>query len=186
MDNLHGHTAFTAISQLLAGIGDGEAWRGQSPAIERLRVALCDTSNEASVLDLAVLVRQVLIYEYARRAYEVPPTLRIAHPKLTQFQGWDKVGIAAVRSADCMLITARLWQPNWLSKGDGQGVETLASSENIRRVFNAEGTEGDPFLQSVGRSSYRSPGQRAAVRAALSTPLAPPWWSPCRPAKERV
>lgn len=170
MDNLHGHAAFTAISQLLAGIGGGEEWRGQSPAIERLRAALCDTGNDASVLDLAVLVRQVLIYEYARRAYEVSPTLRIAHPKLTQFDGWDKVGIAAVRSADCTLITARLWQPNWLSKGDGQGVETLASSESIRRVFNSEGTEGDPFLQSVGRSSYRSPGQRAAVRAALSTP----------------
>ena len=52
----------------------------------------------------------------------------------------------------------------------GDGVETFAASEATRREFNKAGCEGDPFLAAVGRTSYRSRGQRAAVRAALSTP----------------
>src|SRR5438552_12252223 len=38
------------------------------------------------------------------------------------------------------------------------------------RDFAGSGAEGDPCLTALGLSSYRSVGQRAAVRAALTTP----------------
>ncbi|MGO6790017.1 protein DpdF [Rhizobium ruizarguesonis] len=170
MDRLQGHQEFEALSHLLSGKEGAGTWCGLSPAVERLRAALCDATQAASALDLAVLLRQALIHEYARRAYEVSPTLHIAHPRFGQFDGWDKVGLLPAPTLEGTLVTARNWQPDWLPKTDGKGVDTLASSESIERVFNADGTDGDPFLRSVGRSSYRSRGQRAAVRAALSTP----------------
>lgn len=170
MNRLHGHHEFEALSHLLSGKEVSGTWRGQSPAVERLRAALCDVTQPASVLDLAVLLRQALIHEYARRAYEVSPTLLIAHPRFGPFNKWDKVGLLAASTPGGTLVTARVWQPDWLPKADGRGADTLASSESVERVFNAEGTDGDPFLVSVGRTSYRSRGQRAAVRAALSTP----------------
>ncbi|MCA2411253.1 protein DpdF [Rhizobium leguminosarum] len=170
MNSLQGHDEFAALSRLLSGIEDPKDWRGLSPSVDRLRAALCDATQQASVLDLAVLLRQAFVHEHARRGYAVTPTLLIAHPRFQGFDGWDKVGLLANPTLGGKHVTARAWQPEWLAHEDDQGVETLASSESIRRVFNADGTEGDPFLISVGRSSYRSRGQRAAVRAALSTP----------------
>ena len=67
------------------------------------------------------------------------------------------------------IISALPWTPQWLLATE-TGVETYASSENILRKFNSEFCEGDPFLGSVGRTSYRSRAQRAAVRNVLSMP----------------
>jgi hypothetical protein len=43
--------------------------------------------------------------------------------------------------------------------------------ENLRiRFFPGEEAVGDPFLALLGKPSYRSPGQRAAIRTALTMP----------------
>ncbi|MCB2399369.1 protein DpdF [Rhizobium ruizarguesonis] len=170
MDRLSGHNEFEALKHLLSGTDVSGTWRGESPAVERLRAALCESSQAVSQLDLAVLLRQALLREYARRAYETSPTLLIGHPRFNLFDKWGKVGLLAVSFPSGNFVTARDWQPDWLPKPAKGGVDTLASSETIERVFNAEGTDGDPLLASVGRQSYRSRGQRAAVRTALSTP----------------
>jgi len=162
--------AFAALTRLLKNADDGEAWRALSPSLDRLRVALSETPRRASMLDLAVLLRQALRYEHARRGNIVSPTILVAHPSFDGFNEWELVGLHATHVVGGSNVTAVPWQPSWLTQHDGHGVEGFAASETICREFNAVGCEGDPFLSSVGRATYRSRGQRAAVRAALSTP----------------
>ncbi|MBZ9803382.1 protein DpdF [Mesorhizobium sp. ES1-6] len=170
MIKLDGNDAFAALTRLLGNSDDGETWRAFSPSIDRLRLALSDASQHASPLDLAVLLRQAMRYEHARRSYAVSPTVLVAHPRFGAFDQWERVGLRTTPSAHGRYVTALAWQPSWLVQNDDHGVDGFAASEMVCREFNAKGSEGDPFLASVGRTSYRSRGQRAAVRAALSTP----------------
>jgi len=170
MAELEGHDAFAALVRVLAGTEDGAAWSALEPAFERLRAALSEAPQGASPLDLAVLLRQALAYEYARRGYAVAPTVLIAQPRLAGFQRWEQVGLQASVAVGGIHVTPVAWRPDWLIQHDDRGVDAFATSEALRREFNAKDCEGDPFLASVGRTSYRSRGQRAAVRAALSTP----------------
>ena len=169
-DMLDDHDAFAALTQFLGGTDDGKTWCACSPSIERLRIALTEKPQRASPLDLAVLLRQSLRYEHARRGYAVSPTILVAHPCFGAFDKWGQVSMRTMPATDGCYVTALAWRPHWLIQHDDRGVDVFANSESICREFNATGSEGDPFLTSVGRNSYRSRGQRAAVRAALSTP----------------
>lgn len=163
------HDDFDALTRLLGCYAGDENWRASSPSIERMRIALLEIPRRASALDLAVLLRQALRREDARRNYSLSPTVFVSHPRFAGFKDWNGVGITAIANGQGSLVTARPWRPTWLSTSD-QGVDGFAASEIVKREFNSLGSEGDPFLESVGRTSYRSRGQRAAVRAALSTP----------------
>lgn len=170
MTELDGQDAFAALSRLLDGQENGDAWQACSPAIERLRCALVNPAQTASALDLAVLLRQVLTHQYMRCGMNVAPTLRVAHPRFSGFMCWDQVGLRARVIEAGILITLFPWKPAWLRETD-DGVENFAASEITCREFNSAECEGDPMLSTVGgRTSYRSRGQRAAVRAVLSTP----------------
>ena len=170
MVQLDGHDAFEALTKFLRDNDDGKTWFARSPSIERLRLALSEVPQRASQLDLAVLLRQALRYEHARRDFAVSPTILVAHPCFGGFDRWERVGLQATPKADGCYVESLAWCPRWLVQHDDHGVDILANSESVCREFNTMGSEGDPFLVSVGRSSYRSRGQRAAVRAALSTP----------------
>ncbi|WP_082655947.1 protein DpdF [Aureimonas sp. D3] len=169
MVDLDGHDAFVALTQLLTRTNREANWQARSPAVERLRKALVDPARQASPLDLAVLLRQAMTYEHARRGAMVPSAVLVSHPRFDGFTSWDAVGLHNTPAGGARLVTLRPWKPAWLAV-PGDGVETLAASEATRREFNRVGCEGDPLLAAVGRTSYRSRGQRAAVRAALSTP----------------
>lgn len=172
MRELDGHDAFEALARDLAGAAPAEGWSALSTSVERLRYALIEEPQRASKLDLAVLLRQVIRYEYARRAYAVSPSILVKHPRFSGFNAWERVGLKAQTSAAGVLVTALAWKPDWLDQiNNDKGVDAFAASETILRNFNESGSDGDPFLKSVGRTSYRSSGQRAAVRAALSTPV---------------
>ncbi|TIX68147.1 MAG: hypothetical protein E5V25_13695, partial [Mesorhizobium sp.] len=97
------------------------------------------------------------------------PVIPVSHARFSDFRHWNKVGLRMTIAGDARLVSIEPWHPEWLSV-EGNEVDAFAASETIRREFNAAGCEGDPFLASVRRTSYRSRGQRAAVRAALSTP----------------
>jgi len=169
MPELEGGAAFAAIANLLSG-GDPGVWRGRSPSIERLRQALTEYCPLASGLDLAVLLRQVLRYEHARRECDSSPVVLIRHPGFADFASWAKAGLEVIQSPDGIRVSAAAWRPNWLKDAPSQGVDFFSSSETVCRAALESGVVGDPFLKAVGRSFYRSPGQRAAVRAALTTP----------------
>jgi superfamily II DNA helicase RecQ len=168
MTELSGHAAFERLGTLLSGSDEGD-WSASSPAIERLRVALTEIPLRASPLDLAVLLRQALAHEHERRHGAVRPTLKIVHPRLAPFREWDVVGLDAHGPSDAPSVSIARWQPGWLAATEFDPA-SYASSEHVLRDFGAGDAQGDPFLAALGRQNYRSPGQRAAVRAALSTP----------------
>lgn len=170
MRDVDGTEAFDALRRLLAGEPQ-EEWRALAePSIERLRVALGGTTPQASKLDLAVMLRQALRREDARRGYEVSPRVNVKHPRLTEFSEWKQVGLANEPISGGWRVTANIWCPEWLGTSGTLGVDDIAASEVVRRSFGGQDCAGDPFLAAIDRVCYRSPGQRAAVRAALSTP----------------
>jgi ATP-dependent DNA helicase RecQ len=171
MRQLSGHDAFDALARLL-GEKEQAPWFSSEPAFDRLRVALGETDPAASQVDLSVLLRQALRFEFARRDYHVAPHIRVAHERLRTFDGWHQTGLSATPDANGLRITAMEWRPNWLTNPSTLGVDDEASSGHVRRTFGVHGCEGDRFLRTIGREAYRSSGQRAAVRAALSTPPA--------------
>jgi ATP-dependent DNA helicase RecQ len=170
MAKLDGHELFAALTALLGRSKVDAAWSALPPSLERLRIALTEAPRRATTIDLAVLLRQALRFEHARRNYAVTPTVFVAHERLAGFEAWERLSMRAIPAQDGQHVTALPWRPDWLPNSGEQGVDALAASEAVRREFNTANCEGDPFLASVGRESYRSRGQRAAVRAALSTP----------------
>lgn len=169
MARIDGHAAFSALTRLLDNADAGEDWEAMSPSVERLRLALIDPVPSASMLDLAVLLRQAMAHERERLGNMASPTIRVSHSRFAAFRNWDAVGLRAISADVAQLVSIQLWKPTWLNRVD-EGVDTFAASESTLRQFNSKYCEGDPFLASVKRTSYRSRGQRAAVRAALSTP----------------
>lgn len=169
---LDGAEAFKALTDMLGAPVAQADWTAASPAIERLRDALCDPADKASTKDLALLLRQALRFEAARRDYSTIPSLPLINMRLKAFTDWRSVGCDLSQGATSARVEARAWAPDWLTATALQGVDGYAASETVRRHFNGVEATGDPLLRSVGRQSYRSRGQRAAVRAALSTPEA--------------
>ena len=167
MTSLEGSAAFEALERQLSGQDDGTSWQAASPSIERLRKALAD--GNASTHDLAVLLRQALAREIARRTHSIDPLVRVSHPSLAHFTDWSSFGLNPTETPKGTILSYVPWCPEWLD-ADCAGVDRFAASEVRKREFNSEECTSDPMLATVGRQSYRSQGQRSAVRAALSTP----------------
>ncbi len=132
-----------------------------------MRAAAGDTASVGAA-DLAVLLRHV-----ARAETEMTQTLfnlatPIAQPWPTAAEwrlfGFDVVGTDAER----LRVQANPWRPDWL---DGQQDPAAAafrgSNEHTHR--ESENLRADGFFrEATGRRSYRSLGQRAAIRWAAS------------------
>jgi hypothetical protein len=162
---LEGAPAFHALVDALSGVTGGAPLR--DPAQERLRLALVDPA--ATALDLAVLVRHVLLAETMRRGETGAPTLP-KHARLTP----EAIATAGLFLAPDGRLRALPWRPDWLETvAPGLEPDLVAAGAKQRRFGDGDtGPEGDPFLTRVGHGNYRSVGQRAAVRAALLTPAA--------------
>jgi ATP-dependent DNA helicase RecQ len=136
----------------------------------RLRDALM---GGAGWLDIAALVRQVLLEQVARHEMELPLTVPTAPPFPTRKQ-WEEVGCEA-RYADSgkLSVVARPWHP---PVGRGESEESAA--EDIRRVYRGEqnpspACPADPFwTTALGESyqTYKSIGQRQAARTVVTAP----------------
>ncbi|WP_372784828.1 protein DpdF [Phenylobacterium sp.] len=157
--------AFAALRAALVGERGLDDFTVADPAGERLRQALADPS--ASALDLAVLLRQLLLLETSRSPLERParcrrPTVRILDPA--------SLRAAGLESPDGSHLWAAPWRPPWLADPEPEPDAVAAAA--ARRRFGAadQGPSPDPFVRPLGYARYRSVGQRAAVRAALLTP----------------
>lgn len=155
--------AFEALARHMGG--DPAPFAAAEPSIERLRAALRDRT--ATPQDLAVLTRHALRAEAARRGPGSRPRL----PDLPDRGLTD--GLLArsslVRTADGE-IEASFWAPEWAPDWSGAD-DSAAAAARLRFGPQDEGPPADPFLARVGRTRYRSAGQRSALRAAM---LAPP------------
>ncbi|HZP88598.1 MAG TPA: protein DpdF [Burkholderiales bacterium] len=166
MDKLaKGADEFSVLAELVAPNGINTAGPFAEPAFERLRHALADA--QATSLDKAILLRQVLRHESLRRGSSV--SLRI-DPQRIPAESLTSVG-CAIQSliSGSIRVEAQPWQPNWLAD-DQSPVDSVAMRAEQRRFHADTLLLGDPFLEAIGLQNYRSLGQRAAVRAAITMP----------------
>ncbi len=164
---LQGWAAFEAIKRLLTG-EQVEDVTFTEPLFHRVQSALRGQIR-SSPLDLAVLIRQVLRFQTLRYSGSTPAWLQIKGESDWPTEAeWKKVGVMVKPDQDNLLLEALPWIPDWLPNVGPEGVDAAVAGVAQRRQFQQ--VPGDPFLSKFGRTQYLSPGQRAAVRATLTTP----------------
>ncbi len=134
----------------------------------RLRDALADP--EAGWLDLAALIRQVLLEHEARQGVQIP--LRVpARSPFPSRQRWQQAGCEAVADGSVFSVTAIPWHP---PIGPGES-SAMAASDIFRmnqgRVQPTHVHSADPFWSTaLGYPSYVSIGQRQSARTVALAP----------------
>ena len=166
---LDGDLAFSALKRTIEG-AEQPLWETPAnPAFDRLRRAWSAPACRTQ-LELAVLLRQALSYESSRRHGGLASFILGAASPLQGFTDWSAVGLAAEDLGSGWLVSVRAWTPNWATTLHGEGPDQFAASERPRAAIEPFMPAGDPFLEALGHSQYRSVGQRAAARSALTTP----------------
>jgi len=165
-------TAFHKLVCQLAGLCDGTNWSAADiPSIDRLRRALLAPPYQTSNIDLAVLLRQVLVHESLRRNWEPAAECEVLGARWEGFQDWSRVGLTATPISGGWRVSVKTWRPDWIESSGTVSAEAWASGENVCRNFEAASVPADPFLSKLNRTAYRSLAQRNAVRAALRAPV---------------
>ncbi len=142
----------------------------ESGITRRLLNALELPYTQSSQLDLLVLIRQFLMYfDY----WQKPSRSELELPKELSgnFILWESIGLAERTINGKTYVSAKKWNPDWLPP-ISDGVDGEVAGEVICRDFSQNAVPGDPFLEKFRFQTYRSPGQRSAVRATLTTPPA--------------
>ena len=141
------------------------------PPFDRLLQALDQQASyrPRTRLDLAVLIRHALRYEEARRGeFDVKPNFEIPdRNSLPSADLWKTVGIQSRPGKHGVIVTALPWKPNWLLPTDESADFRASRGAPVQRG-DVEKHSPDPFLKKIGKGFYRSPGQRIAVRSALT------------------
>ncbi len=121
-------------------------------------------------LDIAVLIRQILLHENSQRKDNEQAVLI-----LSTEQSWpsknifEKVGIECVYGDTEIRLSTSLWKPSWLKNTEQSFIESdTISLYNIRKDINFERHEKDCFLSKLGFITYNSLEQKKAVRNALT------------------
>lgn len=144
-----------------------------NPIFDRLLRAMSQQKSYRSrtKLDLAVLIRHALRHEATRRdAKDTSPLLEIPH-----FEGmpdpkqWRAVSITAHKGEQGECLTSLPWKPDWLLPNEEPADEKAARAAKLSRG-EPERHSPDLFLRELEKEHYRSPGQRTAVRTALTMP----------------
>lgn len=140
----------------------------------RLRDALVALpGNGAGWLDVAALIRQVLLEQEARHAVVYPLTVP-GNPLLPTRQQWEEAGcVARPTGGGAFQVKAESWHPRVRPE------EADAAAEDLRRVYRGtrkapRACPADPFWMGVfgpDYETYTSLGQRQAARTVV---LAPP------------
>lgn len=172
LQKLEGEEAFYALRKILEGTkAAAEVTFPADPPLERIRVALLERHYPTTNLDLAILLRHALLYQSARRTGDF--SARLCTPNRLEWPGpteWKRVGIQASKIEDCWELQAKPWTPTWLPDANSHPVDLAVTKEALRRTLHDTDISGDPFLRTVNCHSYRSTGQRSAVRSTLSMP----------------
>ena len=154
------------------------------------RIEACDRVSSAlqaawsghdGSADAAVLLRQVLRCDDVRRNPCEPGRSADAEARATSAwldvphsqsfppdYRWSDFGLdAQPRRGALTRIRATPWTPRWLDCASVPAVDHDVS--DLRMVRRDESVGGDPFLAHIDQdfTTYRTPGQRAAVRSAL-------------------
>ncbi|RLA82174.1 MAG: hypothetical protein DRG78_07965 [Epsilonproteobacteria bacterium] len=143
------------------------------PLYIRLIKSFINGFSDKSLLDIAVLLRQILLNESASRGNNDFASLRIPTSSIWPSEKeYNKVGIEFTKLDKYFSIHAKWWNPDWIGGSDRQSVDFNAVSEiNARDNVHFKSTETDIFLKSLNQEdiiNYKSSDQQRAVRSALS------------------
>jgi ATP-dependent DNA helicase RecQ len=159
----------TALHEIQRLIHTGEAENDGDPFLRRLAAALKAKAEteRPSPADLAGLLRQgilraELLNDQARELH-VPHNKDWPTPQL-----WERFSCEATPVRPGYLrVRPRQWTPEWLDHGVDAVVAAAIREEARRRQRDVP---ADPALtEQLGWSTYSSPGQREAIRAAFLT-----------------
>jgi ATP-dependent DNA helicase RecQ len=142
----------------------------EPPACER-RFALVKqafAAGRAGTGDLMAALRHLLRWEQEHGGQ--PHRLLPSEPSWPSLHDWVSAGFSDVFEYDegQLQVGVSPWQPDWLDQVAGTSIEKPLFAEQQRRCVAH--VEPDSFLAQVGFDSYKSSGQREAVRAVLSAP----------------
>ena len=121
--------------------------------------------------DLAVLLRHVLRADAERSGHANSMSVPNEAP-WPRASAWRNYGIDAMSTSGMQRVFARAWTPSWLETGGADPAASAFRGAHDTPLGPRERPPADPFLTVLtgGLQSYRSSGQREAVRAVLSTP----------------
>lgn len=122
---------------------------------------------ETSALDLAVLVRQ-LVRRWTLRDNRTIPVDLTSEVSAQLRSVAAKVGLIEIAPQRWTAVT---WSPEWLDP-DGRPCDTAAlAGTDIGKRFHEDPLVSDPLFEKITNyGHYRTAGQRAACRAAISSP----------------
>lgn len=128
--------------------------------------------SDRSLLDIAILLRQILLLESTYRGNNNYATLEVPiDKKWPKAKEWKMVGIQYTKDGNVWNISAEYWSPDWLNGSDKHAVDYCISSElNKRDEINFPSNATDIFLNHCGDKyhKYTSIDQQKAIRSTLS------------------
>jgi len=134
-------------------------------------IAAADTDS-ATPLDVAVLLRQVMRRASERDGIAFRMVIGPGRGIPVDPEVWRNAGITVMQAADGRpLLGAEPYRPSWLAAGDALDTAAAAGTPAGHRTTSGVPLTADPFfIAATGYPTYKTPGQRAAVRAAISMP----------------
>ena len=160
MSDLEGCEAIVALRARLDGGSDYSSFA--EPPFRRLSLALDDPA--ATELDRSILLRHALRYG----SLNYIDGLSLNYDSVSK----DTRAMVGLRQSGASIhsLTADPWHPEWLDVSMNRYTDESAMKASRCRFFNDEDLPGDPFLSVMNFKTYKSPGQRDAIRTALSMP----------------
>ncbi len=142
----------------------------RDPAFRRFKdVLLARQRGDATSLELAVMFRQI-VQRWQLSKVALPPLAVGDCVDLVANAGWSRAGLRTTRSADCNYVHAlSAWKPGWLENPAGIAVDEACCAGTESGWRERPGlSDADPIFEAAtGYKTYKTPGQRSAVRAAL-------------------
>jgi len=164
--------SFTLLQQKILNYETIEIFDDMHPVYKRFFQSYNRDFSDRSLLDIAILLRQILLLESTYRGSNNYASLEVpVNKKWPEAKEWKMVGIQSTKDANVWNISTEFWSPDWLNGSDKHAVDYCTSSElNKRDEINFSSNATDVFLNHCGDkyNKYTSVDQQKAIRSTLS------------------
>jgi len=163
---------FQRLREILVSSQEADADQFEDTVFQRFIAmynAILHNDQSVGPQDIACLLRYILRREDERQN-GITQTMKVPSgdpwPTPEQYQ---RCGITTFSDdGQWRVIQANRWLPKWIPPEEVNLIEKPLLLGEQR--LGSHSVRGDPFLQEMNLTDYRSPGQREAVRAVLSAP----------------
>jgi len=164
--------SFVLLQQRILNYEKIEIMDDTHPVYKRFFESYNRNFSDRSLLDIAILLRQILLMENISRGRDNFASLDIPiDNKWPQEKEWKTVGIRFTKNSSLWNIAAEFWSPKWLNGSDKCPVDYNANNNlNKRDEINFKSSPTDIFLKHCGEkyNKYTSIDQQKAIRSTLS------------------